>query len=145
MEELLDALSSIRRAIRRTSDRPAFLASLTGAQIELVRLLRRQPDLTVAEAAHELRLAANTVSTLVGQLAEAGVVARAVDATDRRVARLTLTPAIARKVDAWRDRRFEALGGALADLTDDDRRRVADALPALARLAEALEVAGVIR
>ena len=35
--------------------------------------------------------------------------------------------------------------GALADLTDDDRRRVADALPALARLAEALEVAGVIR
>jgi DNA-binding MarR family transcriptional regulator len=68
-----------------------------------------------------------------------------VDATDRRVARLTLTPAIARKVDAWRDRRFEALGGALADLTDDDRRRVADALPALARLAEALEVAGVIR
>jgi DNA-binding MarR family transcriptional regulator len=139
VEELLDALSSIRRAIRRTTDRPAFLSSLTGAQIELVRLLRRQPDLTVAEAAQELRLAANTVSTLVGQLVEAGFVERTVDEHDRRVARLNLAPGIRRKVQAWRDRRVETLEAAVGRLGPDDWERVAAAVPALARLGRELE------
>jgi DNA-binding MarR family transcriptional regulator len=144
-EELLGTLAAIRRALRRYSGRPVELSSLTGAQLELVRLLRRRPGASIADAALELRVAPNTVSTLVRQLTEAGVVARAVDGTDRRVARLTITSAIARKVDAWRDRRVEAVGAALAGLTDDDRRRLADALPTLARLAEALELAAVIR
>jgi DNA-binding MarR family transcriptional regulator len=141
-EELLGTLSAIRRALRRYSGRPVELSSLTGAQLELVRLLRRRPGASIADAALELRVAPNTVSTLVRQLSEAGVVARAVDGADRRVARLTIAPAISRKVDAWRDRRFEALGAALASLHRDDRDRLADALPALARLAEALEAAG---
>ena len=144
-EELLDSLSSIRRALRRYSGRPVELSSLTGAQLELVRLLRRRPGTSIADAALELRVAPNTVSTLVRQLGEAGVVARAVDRDDRRVARLRLTPAIARKVDAWRDRRFEALGAALVELPRDDRRRLAEALPALVRLAEALEAGGAGR
>jgi DNA-binding MarR family transcriptional regulator len=144
-EELLGALSAIRRALRRYSGRPVELSSLTGAQLELVRLLRRRPGISIADAALELRVAPNTVSTLVGQLAGAGVVARGVDGDDRRVARLTLAPPIARKVDAWRDRRFDALGSALAELTDDEQRRLAEALPALARLASTLEAAGAGR
>jgi DNA-binding MarR family transcriptional regulator len=139
VEDLLDALSNIRRAIRRTTDRPAFLSSLTGAQIELVRLLRRQPGLTVAEAAHELRLAANTVSTLVGQLVDAGFVERAVDERDRRVARLNLAPGVRRKVQAWRDRRVEMIETAVGRLSPDDRERIAAAIPALARLGLELE------
>ena len=141
-EELLGALSAIRRALRRYSGRPVELSSLTGAQLELVRLLRRRPGASIADAALELRVAPNTVSTLVRQLSEAGVVARAVDGADRRVARLTLAPAISRKVDAWRDRRFEALGAALASLPREDRDSLAGALPALGLLAEALEAAG---
>jgi DNA-binding MarR family transcriptional regulator len=139
VEDLLDALSTIRRAIRRSTDRPAFLASLTGAQIELVRLLRRQPGLTVAEAASELRLAANTVSTLVGQLVEAGFVERTVDESDRRVARLNLAPGVRKKVQAWRDRRVETIEAAVGRLAADDRERIAAALPALTRLGNELE------
>jgi DNA-binding MarR family transcriptional regulator len=139
VEDLLDALSGVRRAIRRSSDRPAFLASLTGAQIELVRLLRRRPGLTVAEAAAELRVAPNTVSTLVGQLVEAGFVERAVDQTDRRVARLNLAPAVRNKVQAWRDRRIETIEAAVGRLSPDDRERIAGAVPALARLSRELE------
>ncbi len=139
MEDLLDALSSVRRAIRHSTDRPAFLASLTGAQVELVRLLRRQPDLTVAEAAAELRLAPNTVSTLVGQLVEAGFVKRTVDENDRRVARLNLAPAVRSKVQAWRDRRVETIEAAVGRLSPDDRERIAAAVPALARLGRELE------
>jgi DNA-binding MarR family transcriptional regulator len=139
VDELLDALSSVRRAIRRSTDRPAFLASLTGAQVELVRLLRRRPRLTVAEAAAELRLAPNTVSTLVGQLVEAGFVERTVDENDRRVARLNLAPAVRNKVQAWRDRRVETIEAAVGRLSRDDRERIAAAVPALGRLSRELE------
>ena len=139
MEDLLDALSGVRRAIRRSTDRPAFLSSLTGAQVELVRLLRRQPGLTVAEAAAELRVAPNTVSTLVRQLVEAGFVERAVDGNDRRVARLNLAPAVGNKVQAWRDRRVETIEAAVGRLSPEDRERIAAAVPALARLSRELE------
>jgi DNA-binding MarR family transcriptional regulator len=139
VEDLLDALSGVRRAIRRSTHRPAFLSSLTGAQVELVRLLRRRPGLTVAEAAAELRVAPNTVSTLVRQLVEAGFVARAVDENDRRVARLNLAPAVRNKVQAWRDRRIETIEAAVGRLSPDDRERIAAAVPALARLSRELE------
>jgi DNA-binding MarR family transcriptional regulator len=139
VEDLLDALSGVRRAIRRSTDRPAFLASLTGAQVELVRLLRRQPGLTVAEAAAELRVAPNTISTLVRQLVEAGFVERAVDSNDRRVARLNLAPAVRSKVQAWRDRRVETIEAAVGRLAPEDRERIAAAVPALGRLSRELE------
>ncbi len=137
-EELFRLLARLRRAVRRRAGRPVELEALTGAQLELVRLVRRQPGLAVAEAAAELRLAPNTVSTLVRQLRRQGLLRRSVDANDRRVARLDLSPGIRRKVDAWRDRRLEAVGAAIAALPTADQRRLARALPALARLADEL-------
>jgi DNA-binding MarR family transcriptional regulator len=136
---LLEALNSIRRSARRRARRPVELADLTGAQLELVRLVRRRPRISVADAAQELRLAPNTVSTLVRHLGEAGFVERAVDESDRRVARLDLRPDIRRKVDAWRDRRVVAVGEAIGALSPRERERLAKALPALAQVAELLE------
>lgn len=138
-DELLDALATLRRAIRRTAGRPAELSNLTGAQAELVRLLRRSPGLSIADAARELRVAPNTVSTLVRQLGEAGLVAREVDLVDRRVARLRLEPAMQRTVEAWRDRRVEAVDRALATLSPLERRRLEAAIPTLLRLGSELE------
>lgn len=138
-ERLLGALSAVRRSGRLRAARPVELTPLTGAQLELVRLVRRDPGTSVAEAAAELRLAANTVSTLVGQLTEAGLLERHTDASDRRVVRLQVRPDIRRKVDAWRDRRILNLATAVARLSDGDRRCLARAVPALERLAEALE------
>jgi DNA-binding MarR family transcriptional regulator len=137
-DELLDALSSLRRAVRRGSARPSELSALSGAQLELVRLVRRQPGISVADAAAELRVAANTVSTLVRQLTEADVLVRRVDSDDRRIGRLDLQPGIRRKVEAWRDRRSDALDGALARLSQRDRARIEAALPALTALTEEL-------
>ena len=137
-EELLGLLASIRRSARRAAGRPLELASLTGAQLELVRLVRRTPGLSVADAAHELRLAPNTVSTLVRQLVELGILERKVDETDRRVARLDLPPLTRRRVDAWRDRRVVLVGRALDALPARERERIEKALPALAKLAAGL-------
>jgi DNA-binding MarR family transcriptional regulator len=141
-EELYRLLVSIRRSARRHAGRPVELSGLTGAQFELVRLIRRSPGVSVAEAARELRVAPNTVSTLVRQLSARGLLLRRTDESDRRVAWLDLPPGIRRKVDAWRDRRIVLVGAAVEALTAQDRRRLLRALPVLERLAEALE-AGV--
>ena len=65
-DELLGTMASIRRSGRLVASRPVELSALTGSQVDLVRLVRRRPGVSVTEAAAELRLAANTVSTLVG-------------------------------------------------------------------------------
>lgn len=141
-DELLTAMASIRRTGRRRSARPAELAPLTGSQLELVRLVRRRPGVSVADAARELTLASNTVSTLVGQLTRAGLVVRQVDASDRRVARLELTAEIHGKVAAWRDRRLVALAEAIGRLPPTDQHLLAAAMPVLVKLAEALDEEG---
>jgi DNA-binding MarR family transcriptional regulator len=138
-DELLDALAAFRRAVRRASDRPAELQALTGAQLELVRLLRRRPGLAVAEAARELRVAPNTVSTLVSRLAAAGIVVRRADPADRRVGRLDLSPGSRRRVQAWRDRRIDLLEAALAELDTGALQALDEGRQVLERLARTLE------
>jgi DNA-binding MarR family transcriptional regulator len=138
-DELLDALAALRRAVRRDAARPDELSSLSGAQVELVRLLRRRPGLSVADAARELALAPNTVSTLVRQLGDAGVLERRPDPDDRRVAHLDLAPPLRQTLEAWRDRRTETVEAALASVPAADRARLDAALPALAALTAALE------
>jgi DNA-binding MarR family transcriptional regulator len=141
-EELLESLSAIRRAVRRQIARPVELSVLTGAQLELVRLLRREPGVSIADAAARLRVAPNTVSTLVGQLADAGVLERRVDESDRRVVRLMLNPGVRRRVDAWRDRRVDTLAEALSRLSAAERALLDEAAPVLVRLADELQRAG---
>jgi DNA-binding MarR family transcriptional regulator len=137
-DELLAAMSAIRRAARQRGGRPAEFASLTTAQLELIRVLRRRPGLSVAEAAQELRLASNTVSTLVRELADAGMLERRIDKDDRRVARLDLAPDIRRKLERWRDERVVALASAIDGLPSEDRRLLLAALPLLGSLADGL-------
>ena len=136
----LDSLSALRRALRRGAARPTELAAVTGAQLELVRLLRRRPGLTVADAARELRVAPNTVSTLVSRLVAAGVVVKEADPVDRRVAHLDLSPRARRRVEAWRDRRHERLDAALRVLSAEERRTLAEARAVLDRLTALLDV-----
>lgn len=138
-DQLLDAMASIRKSGRLLAARPIELATLTGSQLDLVSLVLRQPGVSVARAAKELQLAPNTVSTLVGQLTEARMLNRRVDPGDRRIARLELTPAMQRKVGAFRDRRLATLGTAITRLSPADQRRLTDALATLGRLADCLQ------
>lgn len=141
-DELLEAMARIRRANRRHGRRPVELSSLSSAQLEFVRFLRCHPGASVAEVAAELALAPNTVSTLVRQMVEAGFVTRDVDVRDRRVARLALAGDIARKVDAWRDRRAVSVASAIDNLAAQDVRRLSESVVVLALLADQLEVLG---
>ena len=136
-DELLTTMASIRRGAR-LAGRPAELADLTGAQLDLLRLVRRRPAVSVADAAAELRLAANTVSTLVRQLTDAGFLVREVDREDRRIARLELTESTTRRLSRFRDRRVALLAAGIEELRPADRRRLEAAVPILAQVAERL-------
>jgi DNA-binding MarR family transcriptional regulator len=137
--DVLAAVSAIRRVARRAA-RAAWRAEpLPPAQSELLRLAAGRPGISVAEAAHELRLAPNTVSTLVGRLSAAGLLERTRAEFDGRSVRLAVTDKAARRIAEWRDLRAELATHALDRLTVRDREALADAVPALLRFAAQLE------
>ena len=137
--ELLGAISAVRRIARRAARAAWREEPLPPAQSELLRLAAARPGISVAEAAHELRLAPNTVSTLVGRLTAAGLLGRARGQTDGRSVLLTVTGKATRRIAEWRDLRAELAARALDRLTPDDRRALAEAVPALLRFAAQLE------
>jgi DNA-binding MarR family transcriptional regulator len=137
--ELLAAVSAIRRIARRAARSAWTDEPLPPAQSELLRLAAARPGISVADAARELRLAPNTVSTLVGRLTAAGLLDRARAASDGRSVRLSVTAKAERRMVGWRDLRAELAARALDRLTAGDRQALADAGPALLRFAAQLE------
>jgi DNA-binding MarR family transcriptional regulator len=137
--ELGNALSrlhrSLRRRVRESLDGPAVPQS----QVEILRVLQREPGLRARQIAEKLGLASNTVSTLLQQLALKGYVAREVDDLDRRSARITLTPAAVGRLTTWSDRRSSLLAAALENLDEADYRSLIGGLPALERLIAIVE------
>ena len=137
--EVLAAISAIPRVARRAARSAWHAEPLPPAQSELLRLTAARPGISVADAAHELRLAPNTVSTLVGRLSAAGLLARTRAESDGRSVRLTVTGKATTRIAEWRDLRAELAARALDRLTASDRQTLADAVPALLRFAAQLE------
>jgi DNA-binding MarR family transcriptional regulator len=138
-DELLSSMASIRRSGRRRAGRPHELSALTQSQLDLVRLVRRLPNVSVTRAAEELHLAPNSVSTLVRQLTDAGMLIRTADDADRRVARLELSEDMRRKVGAFRDRRVALLVEAMQQLTPVEQRQLRGAVGIVQRLGRELQ------
>ncbi len=136
--KVIAASSGLRRALRRRL-RSDDVSGLSDAQRELVRTVGRNPGIRVGEAALELHLAANTVSTLVTSLAASGWLRRDTDPQDARSARLSLTPGAERSIEERRDRRLAIVTDAMGALSTDDQRRIVAALPALDRLVERVQ------
>jgi DNA-binding MarR family transcriptional regulator len=135
---LLTLMASIRRRGRLLARSPVELSTMTSSQLDLVRVVLRQPGVSINEAAEELRLAPNTVSTLVRQLTDEHLLIRRVDPDDRRVARLALTPSMQRKVAEFRDRRVAQLSVAISQLSRAEQRRLPEVLAMLEHVAELL-------
>jgi len=114
--DLFSVVGRFRRQLRRSTGRGFDAAGLTESQAELLRLIGRQPGISVREAAAELGLVPNTASTLVSKLASDGLLIRTVDADDRRVGRLRLTGPAQRIADQSRLARRAALAAVLDEL-----------------------------
>ncbi len=128
-------LVGINRLARRILRGGLTGPPLRGAQVELLRLVRASPGTRVSAAARELRLAGNSVSTLVHQLTALGLLERAADPRDGRAVLLSVTPEANRRLTVWEDRRAALFARQFARLGPADRTALAAALPALRALA----------
>jgi DNA-binding MarR family transcriptional regulator len=137
-EELADALVGVQRLVRRRLRREMPAPPLRGAEVELLRLVVDRPGIGISDAAKELYLAGNSVSTLVNQLARQGYLVRETDPADRRAARLLPTPAAEERLGEWRGRRADLVRRQVARLDGADLEALAAAIPALRRLADNL-------
>ncbi|MFJ5265069.1 MarR family winged helix-turn-helix transcriptional regulator [Streptomyces sp. NPDC088387] len=137
-EDLADALVGVQRLIRRRVRAELPDARLRGAEVELLRLVAARPGIRISDAAKELYLAGNSVSTLVNQLAKDGWLVRETDPDDRRAALLRPTPAAEARLGDWRRRRAELVRNKVSRLDEADKDALRAALPALRRLADTL-------
>ena len=129
-QQLDDAVVALRSATLSRSG-----LSLTAAAT-LARLQHgpaRLTELAVAEGVSQ-----PSMTALVARLADQGLVVRAADPRDGRAVVLSLSAEGERLLARRREERTARLTGPLADLSPDDVRRIAEALPALTRLAGAL-------
>ena len=136
--ELARVFSRIGRGLRYRTRAVRAALPITHSESELLRLVDRHPGIRVHDAALELGIASNSVSTLVKQLTRAGLVERASDPLDGRAACLRLTPL----AEAWMTQvgnaREQAIDHALMSLQPADRAALEAALPSLRRLAHAI-------
>ncbi|MDF6044064.1 MarR family transcriptional regulator [Streptomyces sp. JH14] len=137
-EELAGLLPRIQRLARRRLWNGLPAPRLRGAHAELLRLVADEPGIRVSAAAHDLCLAANSVSTLVNRLVAEGLLRRETDPGDGRAALLHPTPAGAERLREWRARRDALFREHVARLDAEDRAALTAALPPLRRLAESL-------
>jgi DNA-binding MarR family transcriptional regulator len=136
--DLLATAGRFRRQVRRSGGGPRIGSGLPESHAELLRLVGRQPGISVRHAATELGLAPNTASTLVSRLSADGLLVRTADPDDRRVGRLRLTESAQRIADESRAGRRAALGAVLATLDPDQLGRLTDGLSVLAEVTRLL-------
>lgn len=136
--ELENVLAGLNRLIRRRLRAGLHHPRLRGAEVELLRLVREQPSLRVSEAAKELGLAGNSVSTLVKGLTELGMLERSADPSDGRATLLRVTPEAENRLREWAERRSELVRGHIERLSEADRAALDAALPALRALSASL-------
>jgi DNA-binding MarR family transcriptional regulator len=139
--DLLEGWAAGRRLLRRRVRSAMGEPALPTAQVELLRLVETEPRIRVGDAARSLRLAPNTISTLVRELKQAGLLESGAGAGDGdgRAVHLSLTDAARKRLGRWRDERVQTLAAALAALSEPDRRTLRQAQAGMAALVERLE------
>ncbi len=153
-------MPTMQKSARRDSSSLELANALRPTITRLARRLRQQdhsglgPTTTAAlgsikkhggpthgELASIEQVAPPTITSVVGKLESLGLVTREIGTTDRRVTRIRITAAGLEQLDEVRGRRTSWLASQLAALTDDERRRLADAADVLAKLVDVAEEA----
>lgn len=136
---LADTIVTLCRARRRAVKSAEAAKALTVAQLELLSCLAEHPGSRPGELAALLRLAPNTVTTLINALTPRGLISRATADNDRRAVAMRLTEAGELAVRVWRSANIKVLSRALAALPASQQLALDQAIPALDALARAID------
>jgi DNA-binding MarR family transcriptional regulator len=126
---LRPVLLKLNRELRRE----IHSLGVTGGQVSLLALIRREPGIGVRELAARERMSAAGMSKYVARLEAAGLVART-ELPDRRRVGLALTAAGERVMRSVRSRRTAWLAERLRGLSGDELAAVDAALEPLGKL-----------
>jgi DNA-binding MarR family transcriptional regulator len=148
-------MPTLQRTARRESVSFELANSLRPTVARLARRLRQQDHTglgatitaalssiakhggpTHGELAAMEQVAPPTITAIVGKMEALGLVTREIDSSDRRVTRIRITPAGVDQLDEVRNRRTSWLASRVSSLSDDERKRLADAVDVLAKLVE---------
>ena len=119
--------------LNRDLRREIHSLGVTGGQVSLLALIRREPGIGVRELAARERMSAAGMSKYVARLEEAGLVART-ELADRRRVGIVLTPSGHRVLRSVRSRRTAWLAERLRDLSGEELAAIDAAVEPLARL-----------
>jgi DNA-binding MarR family transcriptional regulator len=130
---LANRLRPVLVKLSRELRREIHSLGVTGGQVSLLGLIRREPGIGVRELAARERMSAPGMSKSVARLEAAGLVARN-DLPDRRRVGLVLTPAGERVLRSVRSRRTAWLAERLRGLSDEELAAVDAAVEPLGKL-----------
>ena len=131
---LRTAVARLTRRLRRPG-----LGELTPSQLSALATISRWMPVRLCDVAAREGVSASTLSRLVDQLEERGMVTRVRDSRDARSSQASVTPEGARLLDDLRRNGTTLILHALRSLSGADRSAVLTALPALERLADEAE------
>jgi DNA-binding MarR family transcriptional regulator len=135
---VLEELGRVVRHLTRISGGPDDEPAMTATQRLALFELAEEGPMRLNDLAARMGTSAPTASRAVDALAEAGLVERLTDPTDRRALHIEVSREGRARVERRRTRVGDAFRPAAAGLPEAERRRLADLL---ARLAD--ELAGV--
>jgi len=107
-EQLAEDLLALWRLLRNLSH-PVRRAEMTPEQYWLLRLLHRAGSLSISELANQPGIAISSATISCKRLEKAGLLTRERQSNDERVVRVALTATGLAQIDAWRQRKREAL------------------------------------
>lgn len=139
----VDILRTIRQMVRQISIHSKHLLREVGLSVPQVVCLRAihtlagERGVTVAEVSDHVQLSAPTVSRIVDRLIAAGLVTRERSTEDRRKVALALTADGAARISALPQPLQDKFLRRLAELSQDERAHLRDALRRVADLMSA--------
>jgi len=129
-DRLHSAAIHLLRRLRREDD----ASGLPAPQLSALSVIVFAGPITLGDLARAEQVRPPTITKVVAALEEAGLVARDVDANDRRIVRVKTTAHGGRLLQEGRQRRVAALTTSLAGLSAADRALLAKAVPVLERV-----------
>jgi len=132
-----DQANRLRAVVGKLSRRlrPTLAGTgLTPTRMSVLFTVVRLGPMRLSELASIEGLNPTMLSRVIAELASSGLVRRTPDPLDRRAARVEATPKGARLRERILGERSDVLSVQLAELSDGERKAIADALPVLEEL-----------